>query len=581
MKKYLLIFLLGLCTLLSGCRNELLDQKPQDKITDEQFFKTANDLYIYSVKWYTWFFTVYADWNKGPLDLDITSDIMVGQHLSSYLNGTDAIPVQSGWGNWDWSQLRDINYFLEYYTNCEESLESYKNYLGDAYFFRAIFYFKKVQKYGDVPWIDRVLDQDSPELFGGREKRTVIVNHIMSDLDSAYKYLDLKADRGNHFLSREAVLLYKTRVGLYEGTWQKYHEGTPFATQGADYKEFLRMAVEAGNELINTGLGPVSGPEIEEPYKSFFNQYEYSNSNDVLLWKEYSMGQGMYHFAYSYFSSQQAGFGITKNLATQYLCADGLPTALSDLDFENPITLEEEAQGRDPRFRETILVPGTFWEYLMSGEELYFTRPRLDETDERNCPTGYQQRKFCNVNFLLDTQFGPSDYPCLIMRATEGLLNYAEAKAELGELTTSDLQSTINKIRSRVGMPDMPLNPPVDPNGLKYYASKSISTQLMEIRRERMVELVGEGHRTEDIKRWAAHNLITGQRPKGYKSAELDFADLPDLVATFKINSDGRIDQFMDILPNGFGFRPQQDYLKPIPQNELVLNPNLTQNPGW
>src|SRR5690606_2148357 len=103
-----------------------------------------------------------------------------------------------------------------------------------------------------------------------------------------------------------------------------------------------------------------------------------------------------------------------------------------------------------------------------------------------------------------------------------------------------------------------------------------ISDELYEIRRERRVELALEGHRADDYKRWAAHNLFKGKRPKGYPFNQEEF---PTYHPT--LDENGLLDYFQNRIPDGYQFREDQDYLNPIPEEELTLNPSLKQNPGW
>ena len=186
-------------------------------------------------------------------------------------------------------------------------------------------------------------------------------------------------------------------------------------------------------------------------------------------------------------------------------------------------------------------------------------------------PTGYVIQKGYNP----DMQYHVQQYeetPSILYRYAEVLLNYAEAKAELGEITQGDLDNTINKLRARVDMPKLVMGSIAnDPN----WNFPTLSPLINEIRRERTVELVAEGFRWEDIARWAAADeLIVGQRPKGFKAAQVDENPFP-------VDADGFLDPFQKAIPNGYGFKLDRDYLNSVPESEIVLNPALTQNPGW
>jgi hypothetical protein len=163
--------------------------------------------------------------------------------------------------------------------------------------------------------------------------------------------------------------------------------------------------------------------------------------------------------------------------------------------------------------------------------------------------------------------------PSIQYRYAEVLLNYIEAKAELGQITQAEIDKTIKKLRDRVGMPNLLLaNIETDLN----WEFPSLSPVLNEIRRERKVELALEDFRWDDIARWAAaEELIVGKRPKGAKAAQFP---VPPVLPT---DANGFIDPYRNALPNGFGFKVDRDYLNPLPQHELTLNRNLKQNPGW
>ena len=199
--------------------------------------------------------------------------------------------------------------------------------------------------------------------------------------------------------------------------------------------------------------------------------------------------------------------------------------------------------------------------------------------DLYNCGTGYESQKFrmIHVDPAVGPENGSVDY--IFMRFAEALLIYAEAREELGELTQTDVDMTINQLRDRVGMPHLtPGTITVDPNWPDY--GYAIPDYLQEIIRERVTELYGEGFRFDDLMRWRAHEYFIGKRFTGtYYTDELKAVD-----AGMPANSDGYLDPLMNILTgpnNGYGFNPERDYLLPLPTNELTLNPSLGQNPGW
>ncbi len=203
----------------------------------------------------------------------------------------------------------------------------------------------------------------------------------------------------------------------------------------------------------------------------------------------------------------------------------------------------------------------------------------MDKSGETLNNTGFQVRK---GNDPKDPQAGSGvswntscETGAIVFRYAEALLNYAEAKAELGEAV--DYAKSINLLRSRAGMPDFKVQS--DPNRSRYADyGYSITDELQEIRRERTVELGAEGFRFDDIRRWAAHNLLKGKRPKGYPYLASEWTGKN---ISYKTDADGFLDPFSAQISGGYGFNPLRDYLECIPLNEITLNPKLYQNPGW
>mgnify|MGYP006177075773 CR=1 FL=1 len=234
---------------------------------------------------------------------------------------------------------------------------------------------------------------------------------------------------------------------------------------------------------------------------------------------------------------------------------------------------EDEAVNRDPRFAQTVWTKGSVWYEYADGRIDYYGKAfdRLFQDNIYASPTGYQQRK----EYLEKVEYHSSqeeESPTVTARYAEVLLNYAEARTELGTLTQEDLDISINLLRDRVAMPHLVLGSITnDPN----WAYPDLSPIINEVRRERLVELVSEDFRRDDLYRWAAMKYLIGERPLGAKAAQ--FNNDPGLP----VNEEGNLDIFKNAFPNGYQFNLDRDYLWPIPESQLILNPNLGQNPGW
>lgn len=572
MKTLYKCFILIFAASLLSCNEDFLNRYPQDTISDASFFTTPEDLKTYVNYFYSRnFFSPYP--NHGA---DFNSDNQVGPDIDTRLQGTR---VTSTSGTISFGAIRSVNYFFDHYKKVEEKydLKDYQQYLGEAYFFRALAYFYMLRTYGDMQWVTHVLNTDSPELYNPRDSRDLVATNIILSLDSAAMYLTADKTKGQGRVNRWMALLIQSRVALYEGTWQKYHSGTPFGVQGANPNKYLQKAADAASELISKGPYEIySTGDPMNDYRDLFAMQDWSDNSEIMFWREYNneLSRGENSFTNDRNSRMEYpnGYSITKQLADSYLCTDGLPISISPL-FQGYRRLNDEAKNRDPRFSQNIALDGGVHFINLDGTVTYWDEVyrKLNSNTLHNSPGGYINIKGYNP----DKRFHVPQYeesPGLIYRYAEALLNYAEAMAELGTITQSDLDISINVLRDRVAMPHLTLNGiTTDPN----WDFPTLTPIINEIRRERRVELATEGYRWDDIARWAAADkLIVGKRPKGVRASQLR-------VNPFPVDEFGFVDPFQKALPEGYGFVLGRDYLNSIPISELVMNPNLTQNPGW
>lgn len=587
MKKYNIFLpatLLIFSFLFTSCE-DYLDREPLTQIGNDAYWKSKSDLENYTLQYYTSLpaFGIVGTYT-GLLSWDATRgvDTQITGVPSTTLNGSRS-PVTSG-GNWTWENIRSVNVFFDNYWKCTDPFDSYKHFVGEAHFFKAWYYFEKVRVYGDVPWFTKPLETDSEELYKARDPRTMVVDSILWNLDKAIEYLSpLKSvDGGSNRLNKEVALLFKSRVALFEGSWQKYHAGTPFATAGTDPKKYFRIAADAAEELMDsqytTGIYTTNNPE--DDYCKMFSLIDQSGNKEALLWKRYDTGLNMGHSFQIYVSDRTAGISVTLEQVQHYLNRNGEPYDYIETgkSVKGNNYLTRIAEDCDPRLSQLVWIPGMVMWDNGYGKGV-FAKPFLDQSGEYLNNTGFQYRK---GNDPKDAQAGGGvswNTNCItgsiVFRYAEALLNYAEAKCELGEQV--DYDKSINLLRKRAGMPDFKVQS--DPNRVRYADyGYTISDELYEIRRERTVELACEGFRYDDIRRWAAHNLIKGKRPKGYP---LDKAEWEGAKMNYTVDENGFVDPYSGQIPSGYNFKPDRDYLDCIPLNEITLNPNLEQNPGW
>ncbi|GAB3658979.1 RagB/SusD family nutrient uptake outer membrane protein [Echinicola sediminis] len=571
MKKIQYIASMFLLLLGTVSCEDFIDNPPEDQISVNDFFKTSNDIENYVKKYYSQFPS------HGSANLPISednSDNLIVATPNAVLDGARA--TRNGqWTN-EWSNIRSINILFDNLDNVEDELSSYAQYLGEAHFFRAWFYYNMLQSYGDLPIYDRQLFPGDEALVDPRAPRTEVADFILSDLDNAIMHLGLLSTVGNSRLNRETALAFKSQVALFEGTWQKYHAGTEFGTPGTDPAKYFQQAVDAAEELINgdytAGIYTTGNPESD--YYTLFGLDNMSAIDEVLFYRIASTSEQLGHELQFYTTRRTRNMAITWSLVSSYLGKDGQPYDYMGLasGTKGNAFLTQIAADCDPRLHATVWIPGDL--RVASAGQL-FDKPFLDGGSEELCATGFQLKKFSNpYSPAAGADFGGlSQTGRIYFRYAEVLLNYAEAKYELdGTVAFEEL----NLLRSRAGMPDFEVIPQGNygDNLLDY--GYDIDDALYAIRNERRVELALEGHRVDDYRRWAAHGLIKGQRPLGYP---FDPSEFPSL--TVNVNEDGLVDYFQPEMPDGYGFREDQDYLLSIPRDELTLNPNLEQNPNW
>lgn len=588
MKLIKLIFSMAVASLvtLSSC-DDFLERYPLDQVSTEDYFKTPNDLETYMNQFYCLnSFPVYhrpllvgtLGYNAAQIGYvqeeadDFFSDNAIHRSsLSSRLLGNRTVNN----GHWNWGRVRDVNFFFDHYQKCEGNFSTYQQYVGEAHFFRALFYFRFLKSHGAVPWYSNTLQTNSEGLYDVRTPRHIVADSIIADLEKAADFLDEKKGTGAGRLNKWIALQLLSRVALFEGTWQKYHAGTVFAAEVSNPEKYLPKAAEAAKRIMDSGLYDIysTGNPDDDYYALHSKLRTYNGNPEVLFWTQFSIDLNFTNTK-NYDLRQPGDRSITKQLADSYLCTDGLPISVSPL-YQGDNTIADEAVNRDPRFKQQIFTPDVPWEIDEAGNTKYYSEMYVlinNGNNQTRSPLGYQNRKGYNPL----TQYHSQNYeenPQITYRYAEVLLNYAEALAELGTLTQADLDISINKLRDRVAMPHLILgNIMVDPK----WDFPTLSPIINEVRRERRVELAYEGFRTVDILRWAAADeLIIGKRPLGAKNAQFIGS------TTLEYNAEGYLDPFINQYPTGWQFDPNRDYLDPIPEAQLLMNPKLEQNPGW
>lgn len=577
--------------ILAGCKKDgLLNQTPPTALSAAAYWNNVSDLQNYMNNLYgkDAIFPHYRDYSSlGIYSLDDNSDNLVPQAVNNRLAGSNTVASNGTYA--DWTNIRDVNYFLANYKKVVAAPADVAPYLGEAYFFRAMLYFSALKNVGGVPWINKPLDINDKELLNApRLARNVIADSIINDLDKAIANLPAKGKAQTQRLYKEYAQGYKARVCLYEGTWEKYHAGDVFGVSGQNGTKYLQLSAAVANDVITSGVFALDNVQAPNGYFKLFNQTDYSVSKEIMFWGAYSQQNGITTYWQNYYQEGSTGsesLGLSKSLVDDYLCVDGKPIGVSPL-YKGDDSLAHVVKNRDPRLRQSIFLYGDSVTINAPGTSVpvLFTYPAFNAATP--CTTGYQIRKGLNAEASQNTRYSTGGTDGIIyMRYAEVLLTYAEAQAELGVLTQPDVDKTINKIRDRVGMPHLDIAAiPTDPNWL----FPDLSPVINEVRRERRIELACEGLRLSDILRWAAApQLIVNKKPLGTPVEQ--FLTVPIVAGklvvgtNIYVNANGYVEPYqkMPSVANGYGFKIDRDYLLPITLQETVVNPAIKQNPGW
>ena len=590
-KKYIgVLWIASALTLFSAC--DATDKFPTDSFTDENFWTSTQNLELYANGF-------YGNLGGANSHLDENTDIRPTTNISSYLSGSYVVPTSDD--NWSWGNLRNINHFLENYSKVEGDEETINRYVGEVRFFRALDYFSKVRRYGDVPWYNKALQlEDTALIYKGRDPRALVVDSIIADLEFACQTIPepSKVDKGR--LHKYVAYQQLARVCLYEGTLEKYSNKQREMNERS--KMLLKKASDAAKYIIdNGGYDIVSmdsyAPQIDDDhpldYAALFSQTEdISDSKECVLARIYA--PGLVVNSLSRDMEEATNSGMSKMMINQYLCTDGKPIGTTDL-YKGDNTLEDEITNRDRRLYQTIQTQYLPYKYA-DGE---ITLPNNPAVIASNMPTGLNVMKFHSANPEMYTLAYNAYVQWFLYRYAEVLLIYAESQAELGTITQTDIDNTINKLRARAGVAPLDMNN-ITPTPKEYKMDYGypISDLLYEIRRERVVELFAEGFRWDDICRWRAGKLcenplaiygttVTEKVREQYDavySSEVSphVFDVDGGKVATAVYEGKRYVKLYQTIADGNGYKwNDRMYLYPLPSNETTLNPKLGQNPGW
>ena len=604
-KQYILILVMAVS--LAGCKK--LEQVPQSTASRSAVFGSEKGLELYANSFYSILPSannIHTADNMSDYGArrDAPQFIRSGAYSPNVTDNTSAsaynlVALGPDW-NWQWGSLRNLNYFLANNNNPAIPADVRQHYNGLARFFRAFFYFEKVKRYGDVPWINKALDVNDPDLFKARDSRTLVMDSVLADLDYACQNIKTTSDASRTLVTKWVAFAFKARVCLFEGTFRKYHTNLNLTGTAATW---LNQAASAAKEVMDKGGFKVfEGSGAALSYRRVFTSVA-PVPEEVMLAAVSDPALSVLHAANWYFTSATTGvrFSFIRSFINTYLNIDGTP--FTNKPNYQTMGFSDEVKGRDRRLEQTIRM-GDY--KRLNGTTLIAAPPVFSYTY-----TGYMPIKWS----LDDTYFDTRDLnnnAVSIFRYAEVLLNYAEAKAELGTMTDADWALTVGALRKRAGITGGLTTKPVTVDNYlqtKYFPGIS-DPVILEVRRERGIELCLEGFRFYDVVRWRRGELM---------QMEWNGIYVPSLDTPIDLNGDGVLDvAFYKVLPanrpagvtyinvsatisgipnaqrlsnDNFGevtwlnnvprLWESKNYYYPIPELDRTANPKLVQNPGW
>lgn len=625
--KYTVIALTAMSMSVVSC--DFLDREPLDFGNKESFYQTDEDLEIAVNDFYELFPTNKELWG-GLYTEDITSDNQCSTSAQNLFYQGDKKTVDVSSSEWNFESLRGINDFIntteEKYSSITGSAELKAHYLGEGYFFRAYDYFRLLRNFGDVPMITSVLSDDATELTAASKRypRNEIARFILIQCDSAASKMQTTPPESGR-LCRDAALALKARVALYEATWEKYHAGTcfvpgnskwvgastwpdfsfPSGNAEAEVNFFLDQAIAAAEEVSDNRA-------LDSDYAAMFNTATVFGSTDEVILARYYMSGVLTHSCSTYLKGG-GGCGITRAAVNTYLMANGLPIYVDgsgyggtykEYGYTDPEALTYfELMDRDERLENSVRPAGRIINTsLVDGkyvnDTVFYYRPYIYSGGNEKATTGYEMTKWCSSETSQQLQYGcTTSVP--LFRAAETRLVYMEAYYLRYGTLGGKCDQYWRELRRRAGVNEdyqATINATVlaSENDLGVYSrGAEVDATLYNIRRERRCELLAEGLRLDDLKRWRSLDSMVDYQPEGFKlwvemykmydsgqigSDVVSQSGVSDYIHPLQINA-------TSLAYGGYNF-PKPHYLEPIPISEFLLtggigNSTIYQNPGW
>ncbi len=568
MKKTILLLAGTAACLLTGC-NDMLDKDPRDTfINNSVFWSNTNAVESYTNKFYDNYVGYSQNGSFGWYYFKSLGDDQGNSGFDNWLFTT--VPSTSAYWTDGFKEVRRANYVINNVAASAMSDADKTYYTAVARLNRAWQYYQLVREYGDVEWLGEVIaDPDDGHVYGERTPRDVVIDSVRCDLDYAVEHLPTVADKTKW--SKHMALAMLSDVCLYEGTFAKYRtqQDNGIAPDAARAALYLKASADAADALIASG-----SYRLTAQYGEVYHSDDLGNGTETIFYRNYGKDLVM-HCLIAWTCGSAEQYGLTKDAFDAYLFADGRPLATTTLDKDDRATLNGKGNCsiakalavRDRRLGLTV-------DSIVSFKGNSWARVNdegVADAELMTSATGYTIRKYDNLTldkyYRTYTYTNYTDAPLYWYAVV--LLNYAEAKAELGNATQADLDRSVNLLQARAGLPPLTLHPDADPAN-----NMGVDNLLWEIRRSRRCELIADNwYRYWDLVRWhQLDKLDSNQYPNINLGANL--ASVGDVEVS--LNEDKYI-----VVCNKKRKYDRKYYLFPVPTNELNLNPNNKQNSGW
>lgn len=640
MKKTIISLVVLASVALSGCNDSFLDKTPITDLTEDNAFSSYDNFKAFTWPCYEMFTnttirTSLSNWAQGgPYSGDVDAGYFETKQESGYNKFAYQTVASAATGNgWDFSSfIRRINIMLSHIDDSRMTDAQKDHWRAVGYFFHSYWYMELIDRFGAVPWVDQVLKEDSPEVYGPRMDRKEVADKVLERLKWAEEHIgNFSAQDGENTITQNCVRAALSRFALREGTWRKYHEL-------GDYEKYLNECVRVSELLMGAYPNLYKGTDGQPAagYGEMWTTEDLNGIPGIIFYKSYVADINPHGMCYIEHTSSH-NVEMNQKTVDLYLMKNGRPIANSASEYHGNKDMYAVFRDRDPRLYHTVIPPykvkagrGDYptWSYTANQADREYIDimganttcsnpgigmkrlpgqnwsaslvpeiPRLGTGAFVTCRSGYYVWKNWNnweTNFN-NGNLNTSDKP--IFKIEEVLLNEAEAKYELGAFDQNVADKTINKLRDRAGVARMTvaeINENFDPNRGKYYPKNNeigipVDPVLWEIRRERIIELMGEGFGFYDVRRWRMAPWFVNRPATGvWMSKAAATANNMTLYNPATGYSDGvngsmtegNIFLFNDPLKEGKGWL-EKYYLYQVPTTEILLNPELEQNPGW